>query len=395
MRIAVLTDTYKPQINGVSVSIDIFRRELERLGHEVVIYAPRYYSGQPDGVREYRFFSIPYPIPRMRENRITLPVSPRLSDFSRRGFDVIHSHVPSPLCALAGRYGRRYAIPHVHTYHTLWMEYVHYAPVPKGFARAGIRYLSRAVGSISDLIICPSETLARELVTYGVTTPLDILPTGLDFDHGTECLTRHDLEREYGVPLEGEIITFVGRLGREKNVEFLFAVMKELGKRGRRPHLLVVGNGPDRARLRRTAAVTDLAHSVFFTGYVERKRVFSLLSLSSVLAFPSMTETQGIVILEAMSVGRPVVAIDAMGVHDVMADGLGGFLCGEDVHEFSDRICELFDDPALYRRKASEGVTKSRLWSSRAMTERLVGIYERLIYRYRRGLPYDPQDRPG
>lgn len=383
VHIAVFTDTYTPQINGVTTSILIFQRELERLGHTVYIFCPAYGGREgidPPGV--FRFYSIPYRSEMMHEQRIALPISRGIWEFPNLKIDLIHYHVPHYMGAYALILAWIFKKPTVHTYHTLFVKYTHYVKIRPSLAVRFVKWISRIFCNHTDRILAPSEEMKKELISYGVRKPIEVLPTGIDPPPPPDPSYLKTLRARF--PFRKKLLIFVGRFAREKNIPLLFHVLQILEQKGLPCHLLLVGDGPDRKRIEDEIQTQGLSQSISITGYIPRTEVFALLSCADLFLFPSETETQGLVLLEAMSVGVPVVAADAMGAGEVLRDGRGGTAVAATAEAFAEATYQLLTDRSLYHEKQRSAKEKAEEWSSSAMTIRLLSLYQTTIEEYRR-----------
>ena len=382
MNIAVFTDTYTPQVNGVTTSILIFQRELERLGHTVYIFCPTYGGREGlDSPRVFRFYSIPYRSEKMHEQRIALPLSRGIWKFPKLKIDIVHYHVPHYMGAYALLLAWIFKKPTIHTYHTLFVKYTHYVNIRPSLAVRFVKWISRVFCNHTDLILAPSQEMKRELLSYGVHKPIEVLPTGIDLPQLPDPTHLQTLRKDF--PLDKKLLIFVGRFAREKNIPLLFDVLKILEHKGIPCHLLLVGDGPDRKRIEEEILERKIARSTTITGYIPRSDVFSLLACADLFLFPSETETQGLVLLEAMAVGVPVVAADAMGAGEVLRDGRGGVAVPATPQAFADAAFKLLTDPVLYREKQRSAKEKATEWSSKTLTQRLVTVYKATIEGYR------------
>jgi glycosyltransferase involved in cell wall biosynthesis len=200
--------------------------------------------------------------------------------------------------------------------------------------------------------------------------------------------SRETIRERFGLRPGDKLMSFVGRIGREKSIDFLLHVVNAMSTERDDFKLVIVGDGPDRAGLEELRDRLGLQDRVIFTGYQSRETVFSVYRASDAFVFSSQTETQGLVLLEAMSMGTPVVAVNAMGVADLEGDGRGGFLTDPTVEDFSRHLTPLLDDPQLQERKSAEALEKAGEWSLEAMTTRLLETYRCAIADYRaHGLP--------
>lgn len=383
MRIAIFTDTYNPEINGVVTSVELFRRELERRGHTVYLFCPEYPHQDESQPNVFRFPSSPYLFKMMTERRFAYPSLKVFRQISKLNIDIIHSQVPANIGTFGLFVGRFWRIPNVTTYHTLFAEYTHYMPIPTGIARYLVELISRRFTGRCQRVISPSYRIKQELRKYHVDAPVDVIPTGMDFHDPDELDDDAAIRRRLGVPEGKRVLSMIGRIGREKNISFLLGVMKLLKQRRSDFVFVVTGDGPDLEPLQAEVEELGLEREVMFTGYVTRPEVFGLLKTTSILVFASLTETQGLVLLESMSMGTPVVAIDAMGVSDLLAEGRGGIPARMDTEDFAEKVERLLDDDALYEEKRREALEKAREWSIERMTDRLLECYDLAITDYR------------
>ncbi len=388
MNIVIFTDTYRPEINGVVTSIDVFRRQLIAEGHAVHLFAPRYFGMDEPDPTIHRLPSIPFPFPMMKERRVVFPTLRAVRTFKKLKPDVIHSQVPGNLGVLALILSWWYRVPHVHTYHTLFIEYTHYMPLLQSFSRRAVVWISRHFCGRCQYIVSPSLMIRDEIRSYGVDAPIAVIPTGIDFDPAREVIPADEIKRRHRMPTDKKLMLYVGRVGREKSIDFLVKVTKKILETRDDVRLVVVGDGPDRPGLVALATKLGVLDAITFTGYVPREEVFSIYAAADVFTFASRTETQGLVLLEAMSVGTPVVAVDAMGVHDLLADGIGGVLSGPSVTEFAAHVTSLLDDRARYETLKRDALRKAETWSVSRMAEKLTACFnESIIDLKRHGKP--------
>lgn len=377
MKIGLFSDTYKSQINGVVTALDILENNLRRLGHEVYIFAPAIPGYQDeDPERVWRFASLPFIL--MPEHRVTWPYSRRLRKFSELKLDLIHSHTPFFMGGLAIYLAKKYRLPHLHTYHTFFAKYGHYIMMPQFINQKIAALATQWVCAQTQGVITPSLAMKRILESYGVSQPLYVIPSGIDIEnfrtgHGAKIFHRYDL------PPAAKILTYIGRLAREKNLDFLLEVFAAVAAQRPDSYLFFIGDGPERKDLAGRARQLGLAGRVVFTGYQPRTELPDFLAASQLFLFASKTETQGLVVLEALAAGVPVVAVAAMGVEDVLAPGRGGWLLPEDSAVFSQKILEILSDQRLRQAKAAETSQVAIDFASPRMTERLAGLYEKVL----------------
>jgi 1,2-diacylglycerol 3-alpha-glucosyltransferase len=376
MRIGFFTDTYTPQINGVVTSIRLFSKALERQGHSVYIFAPT--PRQPaDGPHIVRIPSLPFVFqPEMR--MASLYSQHAYTLVRRANLDVIHSHDPFAVGIFGLAMAKRFRIPYVHTYHTLYPEYVHYVWETR-FTRAMAERLSRDFCDQCDLVLAPSTKIERALIEWGVTSPVRTLPTGVDAGRfGTRDIGREARLRErFGIPGDDRLLTFVGRLGKEKSVDVLIEAIAQVRTPGAR--LLLVGDGPYHEELSHHVAELHLEDRVTFTGYLQREDVVAAYGTSEALFFASTSETQGLVVAEAMAASLPVIAVDDLAVADAVSDGANGFLVGNGPAGLADAADRLLGDAALAARMGAVSRQRAEDLSIDNQAAKLVAMYDDLL----------------
>ncbi len=366
MKIAIFTETYLPQINGVVTSTVTFTRELERLGHEVIIIGPKMKGARESTDKVWRFNSMPYPF--QTEHRIISPLSRKLNQFKEAKFDIVHVQTPFLIGHLGQYLGKKYDIPVIHTYHTYWMEYLYYFPLlPKRLRPNADNLFTKNFCNRCAHIVVPSKQMHAMLIERGVSVPMTVIPTGIDT--GAKPGNAQAFRKRYHIKPTDKVVIFVGRLGKEKNIYFLLESFKHV--KGAR--LLIVGDGPERDEIHRRNP------QAIMTGYVPHGDVLTAYAASDIIAFPSKTETQGLSLLEGLSMGKPAVCLDAMGVKDILHGEQGGFLVQEDPHGFAEKIMLLLNDPSIYKMKSEQALKRAHEFSAPEMAKKLVSVYEREI----------------
>lgn len=377
-RVLMISDVYFPRINGVSTSIASFRAALREFDVEVRLVVPRYGNeAEEDGV-----VRVPgRPVPRDPEDRLAAWGAMRdaaLREAER--CDVVHVQTPF-LAHYAGRMAARaHGLPLVLTYHTLFEEYLHhYAPfVPRQLLRLLARRVSRGQCNEVDAVIVPSTAMRERLLSYGIRTPLQVLPTGIplsQFRNGNG----DGFRRAHGIAGDTPLALFVGRVAHEKNIGFLLDVAREVRAAVPDFLLLISGEGPALSDLRRRVTRDGSESYVRFIGNLERPGALSdCYAAANVFLFASRTETQGLVLLEAMASGVPVVGLAAMGTVDIVGPGRGAIAAANDERAFSQTVVELLGDPARQHRMAVEARRFSAQWTDTAMAARLASLYAEL-----------------
>ncbi|HEY7986817.1 MAG TPA: glycosyltransferase [Methylophilaceae bacterium] len=385
MKILFLSDVYFPRINGVSTSIQTFRRELRALGHSVHLVAPDYYAPSGDESDILRISSRFLPMdPEDRLMKYSHAMQ-HLPQFRSEMYDIIHVQTPFVAHYLGLKLSRLLRIPCVETYHTFFEEYLHhYVPfLPKGLMRMGARRFSRSQGNSLDGMVIPSQPMLDVLREYGVTSPAEIIPTGLEpssFAPGDGPGFRE----RYGIAQDRPMMLFVGRVAFEKNIGFLLEVLQSVRQQIPDILLLIAGEGPARAGLEQSAEKMGLGNNVKFLGYLDRNTELNNCYRSAdIFVFSSRTETQGLVLLEAMAQGVPVVSIAEMGTKDVLKDGEGVLIAREEIGDFSAKITGLLRDKAACQKLGDIGRNYAHGWSSSSQTERMTAFYQSMIGSYK------------
>ncbi len=381
MRILMVSDTYFPRISGVASSIQSFRAGLTRLGHEVDLLIPAYGDGdtQGPGVFHVRAWRIGlYPEERIMRFTGRARLQKRLR---RRGYDVIHIQTPF-MAHFYGLYlARKWEIPVVISYHTYFEAYIgHYYPwIPKSWGRCLVRFVSRRQCNAADAVIIPSAAMERVLAAYGVRARAEVIPTGIDVSScyagdGISFRSRNRIDPKRPVLL------YAGRLAPEKNIPFLLDVVAKLHAVIPDLLILIAGDGPARPALEAYSREKGLTDVVRFLGYVDRQTTLKdVYRAADLFVFASQTETQGMVLAEALAAGLPVVAIPALGVADLLVSRQGTRGSTADPNVFSAICLTILRDPELRARLAMEASALAARLSQDAMSRRLGRTYAALI----------------
>ena len=383
MRVLMISDVYFPRVNGVSTSIQTFRRDLAALGCETWLVTPDYPQGWSDDERvlrqpsRYLAFD---PEDRMMKSRATRAACTR---FAGR-VDVVHIQTPFVAHWVGLQVARELRVPAVETYHTFFEEYLHhYLPLlPASMARAFARTVSRRQCNAVDAVIAPSQQLADVLVSYGVTRPVRTIPTGLSLDEfaggdGAAFRSRH------GIAPDRPVMLLVGRVAHEKNIGFLLRVLAEVRRSVPNVLFIIAGEGPALPALQRAVGQDGLAANTLFVGYLDRRgALLDCYRAADVFVFASRTETQGLVLLESLALGVPVVSTAVLGTKEVLRNAAGAIVVAENVTEFTSAVVEVLTQPALRAALGNAGRQfVAQHWSSLEMARRLAQLYDEIVAR--------------
>lgn len=323
MNIALFTNTYKPHVGGVARSVAAFRDEYRKAGHRVLVVAPTFPDMPPeeDVVRVPALqnfnasdFSVALPLPS--------GLNATLEAFEP---DVIHAQHPFLLGMTAVRAARTLAVPLVFTHHTRYEEYTHYVPVDSPALKAFVIELATRYANLADRVIAPSESIRDLLLERGVTTAVQVIPTGVYVEQFAAG-DRDGARRRWGLPAGAFVVGHMGRLAEEKNIGFLADSVAAFLGGGDGRYFLVVGSGDAEADLVERFRAAGLADRLVCSGVLEGQALADAMNAMDVFAFASQSETQGMVLTEAMAAGLPVVGLDAPGVREVVRDRENGRL---------------------------------------------------------------------
>lgn len=384
MRIGIFTECYHPTLNGVVVSIDTFRETLEARGHEYFIFAPATYGYRDQNAS--RIFRHPsFKWPGQKNYPIAWPLFSRkeIAQIHDLQLDIIHPQHLFTMGKFGLRVGRLLDIPVVHTYHTLIAEYTHYVPLFSGLAKNVIVKMSRKYCNRCDQIVTPSPSMKKILISYGVRTPIESIPTGVDLDDLKNPFHPEVLKSKWHIREHHKVLLYVSRIAKEKNLDFLFTCVRRLAQKRDDFHLLMVGGGPELEYYQSKMAKWNLESIVTFTGMQPKEEANRFFGAADIFVFPSVTETQGIVVTEAMAAGIPVVAVNQMGPSDIIKDGVDGFLTSLKKEEFSAKIGKLLDNEDLRKKMGRSGKENAERFSKLNCGLKMEELYERILNRHR------------
>jgi len=370
----MFSNNYLPVISGVGTSIALLRRGLLEAGQEVHLVVPEY----DDFVDEEPYvFRMPA-LDLGDQLRVSLAVPFRAPvEVTMQGLKphVIHSHHPIWLGEVAATFSRDMEVPLVFTFHTRYDEYAQqYVPLMPDLAHTVMREIVERYLEKCNHVIAPTESI-RDFIQseYDIEVPVSVLPTPVDLT-AYQDLAPAPIRAEWGLE-KAEVLLYVGRLAGEKNLDFLLRAFARIAEE--RPHtrLLIVGDGPAKGKLKKLAKQLDVEREVIFTGAVPHDRVPDYAAAADLFVFASVTETQGLVLTEAMAAGAPVVAVEAPGSVDILTQG-GGLLVKPQEQAFAEAAVELLADEERLRGMGEEAVQIAQRYSVSAITERLLAVYE-------------------
>ncbi|MBI5024207.1 MAG: glycosyltransferase [Candidatus Omnitrophica bacterium] len=399
MKILMMTNTYFPLVGGIEQSIRLFCDEFRRLGHEVLIAAPSYEGKAEDEEHVIRVpalrkfyktdFSVNLPVPGLFP-KIMRTLSP----------DIVHSHHPFFMGDFALRLSRQYHRPLVFTYHIMVERYVHYLPIQNEGVKRFVIEIAAGYANLADQVIVPSQSVRDILFDRGVVSPIEVIPTGVDlewFSNGREAPSPRpevrrgggafgrgsngaDFRQRSGIPPEAFVIGHVGRLAPEKNLDFLVNCLIEFLKKEVNAHVLMVGQGPSQKMIKAAFERSGLGERLHLTGFLYKKDLVDAYFSMDVFAFASLSETQGVVLLEAMAAGVPVVTVDAPGVREAVKDHFNGRVIGDpDQRKFVDALAGIAHCPPEELRTLKQHAKETvKDYSMSSCAKRMLEVYEDL-----------------
>lgn len=383
LKILFISDVYYPRINGVSTSINTFVKQLQGLGHTVHLIAPDYavaaQANDEAWIKRIPARSLYFdPEDKLMKYAEALKILP---DLIHEQYDMIHVHTPFVAHYLGLKLAKILNIPCIETYHTFFEDYLHhYLPyIPKVVARALARLISKQQCNAVDAIIAPSQPMLDVLREYGITVPAQVIPTGLQ-DYSFAEADGLAFRKKYDIALDRPLLLYVGRVAFEKNIDFLLGMTKVLSEE--RPDVLMVvtGEGPAEKSLHKLAKTLNIEKNVKFIGYLNRETELNACYQSAdVFVFASKSETQGLVLLEAMAQGTPVVAIAELGTASILIEGEGALIAKENTLEFAEKVHQLLIYPQQ-RAELGERAKAYALanWTAKVQAEKLAKLYIKL-----------------
>lgn len=355
MKIGFFTDGYLPQLDGVGENLSTLKVALRRAGQEVYVVAPKYPHFKDKDPDVFRLRSVR--VYKNPEWRMALPVPEK--DFrkaARIPFDVVHGHAGGPVSFLGFEIARRKNLPYVFTYHTLWNRYTHYILKGAVLTPKVMEVATKIYCNLCTTIIAPTRRVKRELLSYGVTKPIYVIPGGLELSRFTD-VQKGFLRKKLHLSEDIQIALYVGRLGKEKSVGLVIKSFGLVAKKIKNARLVLVGDGSERERLEKLAQKEGVADKTFFTGFINREQIPAVYADADIFAFASQTETQGLVVPEALASGLPCVVVDDPAFEDVVRGGFNGLFAKSDPADFSDKMIKLLENPGL-RKELSQIASK-------------------------------------
>lgn len=380
MKIGIFTNNYLPNPYGVSMSIESFRQQFEKRGHKVYIFAPKYRGYQDENPNVFRYPSIDV------KYKISFPLAfPHSHKISRiiknLDLDIIHSQHPNLLGGEASKWARKKNIPLVFTWHTLYDQYVHFVPlIPKKWAGRWIIKKAADYANQSDVVVIPTESVREIIRGWGVYNGnITAVPTGVE-EEVYQNPDRNFVREKYGIVQDDVLLLLVSRLTQEKNIEFLFDSLILVLRNNHNVKFIVAGDGHLVPELKAKIKKYNLEDKVIFESIVKKTEIKNYYAAADIFVYASKSETQGMIVSEAMYMGLPVVALRATGIKDLVRDKVTGYLVDEDEKEFGEAVTKLIANKSLRESFSAEAkkIARGNLTDT-ACAVKMLEVYERAI----------------
>ncbi len=382
MRIAFFTNCYKPLVNGVVTSISSLKEAYKRKGHEVYIFAPRVedYVDQEKNVFRYRSINITSKVNYPLSLPLSFKVKKVITEFNP---DIVHIHHPFLLSSAAIMYGKKLGIPKILTLHTQYEQYAYYAsPIPERVTQKAIKMIISNLAYKTDCITTPSVSMKELVEAYGIKNRIEVIPNAIDlisFREDNE-LKKTEIKKKYHLKEDDKIILLAGRVASEKSIDKSIKALAIIKKRSvGKEKLLIVGNGPAMDELKQLARTLKVEEDVIFAGAVSYEEIKHYYKMAYVFTIASTTETFGMVTIEALASGVPVLAVKAPGAVDILTDGLDGLLVDNDTEKFADALENIIREPELRERLSLGALKTSEKYSIDTISERMLNLYREVI----------------
>jgi 1,2-diacylglycerol 3-alpha-glucosyltransferase len=377
MKIGLFTDSYLPSPDGVATSVESSAKELQKNGHEVFIIAPNQ-PHEKDRKGTYRLVSIR--IVKSPEVWWALEIpQPSLFKIANLELDIIHGHSGGSISFLGWQLAQIHNIPFVETYHTLWKYYRHYLLYPNLMKMKVLKKVIAFIGNDCDALITPTIKSKKDLLNDNVKKPIYVLPNGIYTQKFTHT-EKGFLHQSFGIRDDKKILLTVGRLSQEKSIDFLIKSYASVHKSFPDTVLVIVGKGKDSESLQKLAVSYGLADSIYFVGTIPYTDMPKVYADADLFLFASQTETQGMVLVEALASGVPVIAVKDDAFIDVVMNGKNGFMVEKDIDTFANKIKSLLHNTELLTKLSSAARESVKQFDVSYTTKILEQIYQEVIF---------------
>jgi len=376
MKIGFFTDGYLPQINGVATSVEELHESLEERRHSVYVVAPKFPQYKDKNPKVFRLKS--FRLYRNPELRLSYMFPDKIfQKVLKIDFDIIHGFSGGSIPSLGLALAKLKRKPYVFTYNTRLNHYTHYV---LGGRLIRPKYVEKVVElycNVCNHVIAPADYVKKELIEFGVKKPITVIPNGVNtkrFKPEKNSFLRKTLH----ISKNDKIVVYVGRIAREKSIDFLIRSFAKAAKKEKNVQFVIVGDGPERKNLEKLISKLKISERVFLMGFVEHKDITKIYQSADIFVFSSTTETQGLVVLEAMSCGLPVITVKDWVFEEFIENGVDGFMVEKKESVFAGKILEVLENENL-RKKISENARKKALkFSLKEIAKKFENLYKSL-----------------
>lgn len=387
MNVAIFSDSYLPVLNGVSVSVHTLVAGLRARGHRVWVFAPAFPGHGDVDTEVVRFPSLITPWARGYPLAHP-PFRGTLRKFRQLPVEIVHTHTPFTVGFCGLRWAEAAGLPILSTYHTLYDRYVHYVPfLTRRYVSYKVAKHTRYYYSRVTKVITPSQLAADVLRGHGVTTPIEVIRTGIP---KADPIPQREARKRLGIPADETTLLYVGRLASEKNLGLLLECLVRWRSSLPNARLRLVGDGPGRPSLESRAAELGVLDRLTMHGQVGHDEVLIYMAAADLFVFPSTSETQGLVIGEAQSMGLPAVAVRGGGAPETIEHGVDGMVVEDDAQEFARAVEQIVRDPTLRARMSENGLRSPARISPEEYVARVERLYEEVLGAGQQETPTQP-----
>lgn len=391
MKIALFSDTFAPQINGVANTVKNSARVLGEMGHEVRVYTlSKKKAGEltEESLGAFTVVTLPSSaIPAYPGERLYLPIGFALKNLYNFKPDIIHLHTPFAVGFEGVLGGRLFGIPVVGTHHTFFDHYLKHVYLDYKWARNFSWSATVAFYNRTDLVLSPTKSLRNELLSHGLKKPVEVLSNSINFqifqnDAKLKTVSKIKLKKKLDIPEKA--IVYMGRVSYEKSIDEVLRAVALIVKKIPNLRFLIIGDGPEKEKLMALCKELEIENNVIFTGFVHGQSLVEALSAGDAFVTASKSENMPLAVLEAMSVGLPIITVSSLGMTEIVEDNGNGFLLehgrsDETAERIAEAVLRLFTDDKLRKKLSMRSLELSKKYSEKKINTRLVEIYQKVI----------------
>ncbi len=382
MHIGIFSDTYFPQLNGVATSIQTLSRALEQRGHQVYLFTPSDpRQKEADDPHVFRLRSIPFFL--VKNYRATVAYPPHVVNMiDKLNLDVIHTQTEFSVGVLGKFVSSRRGIPMVHTYHTMYEDYVHYIAGGHLVTPEMAGKFSKIFCNTASHVIAPTAKTEHLLKHYGVSKPIHVIPTGIDTTNFEKSRYSDEeilsLRESLGLKADTPVIISIGRIAKEKSIDVIIRALPALIRKLPEVRFVIVGEGMEAENLLQLAQSLGVTEHLLFTGGKPWSEIGKYYRLGNVFCSASVSETQGLTFAEAMAAGIPVVAKKDECIENIVSDGQTGLLF-EKEEDLPQLLYRVLTDRACSEMLSQNGIDAMQKLSVEAFADHVEALYQQVI----------------